>query len=150
MRRWLAIALGGLVLSCQGPAAVLAREGRAVSQTGGQAATGIETHACMPWQSRLPDLRRSLKAHREDPEFAGARSAFHSQRNAAGGHGANCGLAEACAAVTLAFDLALPRSSIRAEHAAHNGVARANSRSDRLHRILGNRPANPEFARVPS
>lgn len=26
MRRWLTIALGGLVLSCQGPAAVLARE----------------------------------------------------------------------------------------------------------------------------
>lgn len=25
MRRWLTIALGGLVLSCQGPAAVLAR-----------------------------------------------------------------------------------------------------------------------------
>lgn len=26
MRRWLTIALGGLVLSCQGPAAVMARE----------------------------------------------------------------------------------------------------------------------------
>lgn len=26
MRRWLTIALGGLVLSCQGPAAVLAEE----------------------------------------------------------------------------------------------------------------------------
>jgi len=29
MRRWLTIALGGLVLSCQGPAAVLARDHRA-------------------------------------------------------------------------------------------------------------------------
>ena len=28
MRRWLTITLGGLVLSCQGPAAVLAREHR--------------------------------------------------------------------------------------------------------------------------
>jgi hypothetical protein len=26
MRRWMTIALGGLVLSCQGPAAVMARE----------------------------------------------------------------------------------------------------------------------------
>lgn len=30
MRRWLTIALGGLVLSCQGPAAVLAGEGAQV------------------------------------------------------------------------------------------------------------------------
>lgn len=29
MRRWLTIALAGLVLSCQGPAAVLAREAAA-------------------------------------------------------------------------------------------------------------------------
>lgn len=33
MRRWLTIALAGLVLSCQGPAAVLARETGVAGQT---------------------------------------------------------------------------------------------------------------------
>jgi hypothetical protein len=34
MRRWLTIALSGLVLSCQGPAAVMAREAAASSVAG--------------------------------------------------------------------------------------------------------------------
>lgn len=38
MKRWLTIALSGLVLSCQGPAAVLAREGAAMPR--------VETGAC--------------------------------------------------------------------------------------------------------
>jgi len=40
MRRWLTIALSGLVLSCQGPAAVLAREAAAMAAPG----DGCVTH----------------------------------------------------------------------------------------------------------
>lgn len=36
MRRWLTIALAGLVLSCQGPAAVLAREGEVAAKPAAQ------------------------------------------------------------------------------------------------------------------
>ncbi len=46
MRRWLTIALSGLVLSCQGPAAVMAGEGGAVAETAGKGVTHLATHAC--------------------------------------------------------------------------------------------------------
>ncbi len=46
MRRWLTIALSGLVLSCQGPAAVMAREGGAVAETAGKGVIRPATRAC--------------------------------------------------------------------------------------------------------
>lgn len=51
MRRWLTVALGGLVLSCQGPAAVLAGahdDPEAVSRMGQLASTKCTVTTTMP------------------------------------------------------------------------------------------------------
>ena len=85
MKRWLTVALSGLVLSCQGPAAVMAREAAAVSEADAHAAI-TEAHrvraldtldrrlAHYVMQDRTPAIRARLAERREaylaltDPE----------------------------------------------------------------------------------
>jgi hypothetical protein len=85
MRRWLTVALSGLVLSCQGPAAVMAREAAAFAEADAHAAI-TEAHrvraldtldrrlAHYVMQDRTPAIRARLAERREaylaltDPE----------------------------------------------------------------------------------
>lgn len=75
MKRWLTIALGGLALSCQGPAAVLAQEAAAAAAphaaiTGAHRARALDTldrrlaHYVM--HERTPAIRTRLAARRAD------------------------------------------------------------------------------------
>lgn len=80
MRRWLTIALGGLVLSCQGPAVVMAGEAFALVSAED---SGRRWH-----QRECVDLGQ-LESEGEDHNLAGRWSAFFRKQDARGPHGPN-------------------------------------------------------------